>query len=72
MKIFGLRNLVGLAAIGGAAYYVKKQGGLKNAIEQLMKKRDEVVDFIGKQRDEVAKAAAPANGAKRTPAFERH
>ena len=35
MKIFTIKNMLGLAAIGGAAYYVRKQGGFKQTWAKL-------------------------------------
>jgi len=38
MKIFSLRNMVGLAAIYGAARYAKKNGGVRQALTGLVDK----------------------------------
>jgi len=48
MKVFSFRNIVGLAAIGGAYAYAKKHGGFKNAFDHLMKKKDELVKDFNK------------------------
>jgi hypothetical protein len=68
MKIFGFRNLVGMALIGGAAYYIKQQGGVKNALNTLLKKKEEVIDAFGKERDAIRANGATAKNAS----FERH
>ena len=56
MKIFSLRNMVGLAAIYGAAQYAKKHGGVRNALTGLVDKVRGVADVqrsdvIGKAHD---------------------
>ncbi len=38
MKIFSLRNILGVAAIYGVAQYAKKQGGFRPAFENVMDK----------------------------------
>jgi hypothetical protein len=43
MKVFSFRNILGLAAIGGAYAYAKKHGGFKPAFEHLMRKKDELL-----------------------------
>ena len=47
MKVFSFRNIIGLAAIGGAYAYAKKHGGFKNAFDNLMQKKDELVKDLG-------------------------
>jgi hypothetical protein len=60
MKIFSIRNMLGLAAIGGAAYYVRKQGGFKQTWTKLS---GIVSDKLG------SKDSAPSPGATK-PAGE--
>lgn len=40
MRIFRLRNLIGLAAIGGAYNYARNHGGFKAAFNELWSKAD--------------------------------
>ncbi len=67
MKIFSLRNLVGLAAIYGAAQYAKKNGGVRNALTGLVDKVRGVADVQGS--DVIGKAhdasVAPSYGTSR-------
>lgn len=46
MKIFSLRNIVALAAIGGAYAFVRKQGGVKAALDTLRAKKDAIVEMV--------------------------
>ena len=43
MKIFSIKSVIGLAAIGGVAAYVRKQGGFRNAFDKLLAKKDELL-----------------------------
>lgn len=43
MKIFSIKNLLGIAAIGGVVAYARKQGGFKKAFESLIAKKEEVL-----------------------------
>lgn len=43
MKIFSLKTILGVAAIGGAAMYVRKQGGLRTTYDKLLAKKDELL-----------------------------
>ena len=52
MKILSLKRLIGLGAIGGAVYYVRKHGGFRNALDELMGKTREADDeTIGKAHE---------------------
>jgi hypothetical protein len=46
MKIFSLRNLVAVAAIGGIYALVRKQGGVKATLDMLQSKTKSVIDTI--------------------------
>lgn len=64
MKIFSLRNLLGVGAIYAATQYAKKHGGVRPALEGLLAK---VRDVANVKKDElVAKAhdasVRPAGG----------
>jgi len=54
MKIFSLRNMVGLAAIYGAARYAKNNGGVRQAVAGLVDKVRGAVST--KQDDRVGSA----------------
>ena len=43
MKIFSIKRVLGLAAIGGAVAYARKHGGFKNAFKGLVQKKDEIL-----------------------------
>lgn len=56
MKIFTIRNLLGAAAIYGAAQYAKKHGGARNAFEGLLAKVKDAAnlkkeELIGRAHD---------------------
>lgn len=59
MKIFSLRNMIGLAAIGLTYSYVRKQGGIKATFDKLASKKQAIIDAVpegleglrGKARD---------------------
>lgn len=52
MKVLSFKNLIGAAAIGGIAYYVKQQGGLRSAWENLAGKANSAKDdLIGKAHE---------------------
>ena len=46
MKIFSLRNLIGIAAMGASYAYVRKQGGLKATFDKLASKKDAMLDAV--------------------------
>lgn len=46
MKIFSVRNMIGLAAIGATYAYVRKQGGLKAAFDKIASKKDAIIDAV--------------------------
>jgi hypothetical protein len=52
MKVF--RTLVGLAAIGGAYAYTRKHGGVRNTFDQLMRKKDDLLQKLDDKRSEIA------------------
>ena len=47
MKLFSIKTMLGMAAIGGAVVYVRKQGGLQKAFDNLMGKKDELLAKTG-------------------------
>lgn len=56
MKIFSLRNLLGIGAIYAATQYAKKNGGARNALEGLITKVKQAAnvkrdELIGKAHD---------------------
>ncbi len=57
MKIFGIKRILGLAAIYGAVQYAKKNGGAKKAFNGLL---DKAKDLAGKVKDEVGQVASKA------------
>ncbi len=59
MKIFGIKRILGLAAIYGAVQYAKKNGGAKNAFNGLL---DKAKDLAGKVKDEVGQVASQTTG----------
>ncbi|MBA3453203.1 MAG: hypothetical protein H0T42_08935 [Deltaproteobacteria bacterium] len=50
MKIFSIRNMLGLAAVYGASQYAKKHGGFRPAFEGLLAK---VKDAANLKKDEL-------------------
>lgn len=46
MKIFSMRNIIGLAAIGGIYAFVRHQGGLQAAYNTLVSKKDAVLRAV--------------------------
>ncbi len=60
MKIFGIKRILGLAAIYGAVQYAKKNGGAKNAFNGLLEKAK---DLAGKVKDEVGQVASKSSQA---------
>lgn len=65
MKLFSIKTILGVAAIGGAAMYVRKQGGLQKAYDNLMGKKDELLgkmqDADGASSKQSRKAAEPVD-----------
>lgn len=57
MKIFSIRNLLGVAAIYGASQYAKKNGGFRPAFEGLLAK---VKDAASIKKDELVGRAHDA------------
>jgi hypothetical protein len=53
MKVFTLRNLVGLAALGGAYAYTRKHGGVRNTYDELLRKKDELLQYLQEKRSEL-------------------
>ena len=47
MKLFSIKTMLGMAAIGGAVMYVRKQGGLQKTFDNLMGKKDELLAKTG-------------------------
>ncbi len=52
MKMFSLKNLIGLAAVGGAVAYARKHGGVKNAMTELMSKKDELLSKFSQRTEQ--------------------
>jgi hypothetical protein len=46
MKLFSIKTMLGMAAVGGAIMYVRQQGGLQKAFDNLMGKKDELLASI--------------------------
>jgi hypothetical protein len=65
MKLFNVRNLLGLAAIGGAYAYARKHGGVKKTFDHLMQKRDELMQKMNEKKDEMIDRARDTTGADR-------
>jgi hypothetical protein len=47
MKLFSIKTMLGMAAIGGTVMYVRKQGGLQKAFDNLMGTKDELLAKAG-------------------------
>lgn len=69
MRIFSIRNLLGVAAIYGASQYAKKNGGFRPAFEGLLAKVKDVANIkkdglIGRSHDASVdqNAASPSTG----------
>ena len=63
MKIFSIRNLLGVAAIYGASQYAKKNGGFRPAFEGLLAKVKNAAnvkkeELIGRSHDASADQSA--------------
>ncbi len=58
MKIFGIKRILGLAAIYGAVQYAKKNGGARNAFNGLL---DKAKELAGKVKDEVGQVASQSH-----------
>ncbi len=63
MKLFSIRNLLGVAAIYGATQYAKKNGGFRPAFEGLLAKVKEATnmkkdELIGRAHDASDQVAA--------------
>jgi len=73
MKIFSIRNILGVAAIYGAAQYAKKNGGVRNALEGLVTKVKEAAnlkrdELIGKSHDSSV-SSSPASTGYESPSY---
>ena len=69
MRMLSLRNLIGLGAIGGIAYYARKNGGLKNAWENIVGKAREAKDeMIGKAHDTTTQTGTSSYSSNRSTA----
>lgn len=67
MKIFSIRNLLGVAAIYGASQYAKKNGGFRPAFEGLLAKVKDAAsikkdELIGRAHDAVDEKPAQSTG----------
>lgn len=56
MKTFNLKRILGMLAVGGGFAYVRKQGGLGNAVESLKKL------VTGNSTDKHAAVGSSSNG----------
>lgn len=67
MKIFSIRNLLGVAAIYGASQYAKKNGGFRPAFEGLLAKVKNAAnvkkeELIGRSHDASVDQSASSKG----------
>lgn len=57
MKLFSLKGMLGLAAIGGAIAYTRKHGGVKNAYQDLLAKKDQLLakkdELVARSRERI-------------------
>jgi hypothetical protein len=51
MKIFSFKRILGLAAIGGAVAYARKNGGFKNAFNGLVQKGQDLARNMADKKD---------------------
>ena len=70
MKLFSIRNLLGIGAVYAAAQYAKKNGGARNAFEGLIAKVKEVAnqkrdELVGKAHD--ASSSVGTQSSKSSP-----
>ena len=66
MKMLSLKNLIGLGAIGGIAYYARKNGGFQNLWNQLSSKAKEAKDeVIGKAHEMTQQPASSSYSSTR-------
>lgn len=75
MKIFSIRNLLGVAAIYGAAQYAKKNGGARNAFEGLLAKVKDAAnskkdELIGRAHDASVSSGQSVEPATKSPAYD--
>ena len=63
MKLFSIKRLIGLGAIYGAVQYARRNGGAKNAFNQLLGKAKEKIneakDFVGEPADKAVDDKSP-------------
>ena len=72
MKIFTLRNILGLAAIGGAYAYVKKHGGVQKAFDHLKTQTNELLAKARETNAATKPPSAPMNTGYSSTTYERH
>jgi hypothetical protein len=65
MKIFSIKRMIGLAAVAGAVAYARKNGGFKNAFNQLVKKGEAFAKDISAKQKQPAESMS---GFKSEPA----
>jgi hypothetical protein len=63
MRIFSFKSMIGLLAIGGVIAYVRKQGGIGNAVESLKK----LVSGIGGKAEDKAIGSNSGSATERRP-----
>ena len=66
MKIFSLKRILGLAAIGGAVAYARKHGGFQNAFSELKVKANDLIAKGKEQLDAKKPAVADVGAASYT------
>lgn len=64
MKILSLRRLLGMAAVYGAAKYVRSQGGIKNALDDLQGRAKKLMDQSGAKPADASLATNTGRGPK--------
>jgi hypothetical protein len=63
MKIFSVKRMLGLAAIGGAIAYARKHGGFKQAFNDLMAKKDDLLRQVKDKNVDASKRSPYAGSA---------
>ncbi|MEO8699988.1 MAG: hypothetical protein ABI867_08085 [Kofleriaceae bacterium] len=67
MKIFSLKRIIGLAAIGGAVAYARKNGGFKNAFNGLLEKGKALAGDMNKKADSMSSSSGFKSESTVTP-----
>ena len=69
MKIFSIKNVLGLVAIGGVVAYVRKHGGFKKAFQGLIAKKDEILGEKTETSTAQPETATTSPGTKPSTAY---